>query len=173
MMNKPLVMISREQIDKRITELTDEIRRDYKDKKPMFLSILKGSVIFLSDIIRKLDMAVEIDFIKLSSYGTDTVSSGEVKLFQDVTLPVEGKDILIIEDIVDTGLTISFLIDHLKSKNPASVKLCTLLDKPSRRKVEVYIDYTGFTVPDRFVVGYGIDYNEQYRQLPDICCIDQ
>ena len=171
-MIKPQIFFPEKQIIKRIAELADEIRQDYRGKSPLLLGILKGSVIFLSDMIRQLDMPVEIDFIKLSSYRSQTTSSGNVQLLQDTTLPIEGKDILIIEDIVDTGLTVSFLISHLKTKNPSSVRLCTLLDKPSRRQVPVHIDYIGFTIPDKFVVGYGIDYNEQFRHLRDICLIE-
>ena len=168
----PQLLFSRQQIDARITELTDEMRIEYTNKKPLLLGILKGSVIFLSDIIRKLDIPLEIDFVRLSSYGAGITSSGNVQLILDTTIPVAGRHVLIIEDIVDTGLTISFLFNYLKSKNPASLKLCALLDKTSRRKVPVHIDYLGFTVPDIFIVGYGIDYNEQFRHLPDICYIE-
>jgi len=170
---KPQILFSEQQIIKRVAELAGEIQRDYTNKTPLFLSILKGSVVFLSDIIRRLDMPVEIDFIKLSSYGSKTTSSGKVQLIQDMSLTIEGKDILIIEDIVDTGLTISFLLEHLQKGNPSSIRICTLLDKPSRRKVPVHIDYVGFTIPDTFVVGYGVDFNEQFRNLRDICSIEQ
>ncbi len=173
MMMKPQILFSEQQIIKRVAELAGEIQRDYTNKTPLFLSILKGSVVFLSDIIRRLDMPVEIDFIKLSSYGSKTTSSGKVQLIQDMSLTIEGKDILIIEDIVDTGLTISFLLEHLQKGNPSSIRICTLLDKPSRRKVPVHIDYVGFTIPDTFVVGYGVDFNEQFRNLRDICSIEQ
>jgi len=172
MMMNPQPLFSRQQIDARIMELTNELRMEYINKKPLLLGILKGSVIFLCDIVRKLDIPLEIDFVRLSSYGAGTTSSGNIQLIQDTTIPIAGRNVLIIEDIVDTGLTISFLFNYLTSKNPASLKLCALLDKPSRRKVPVHIDYLGFTVPDMFIVGYGIDYNEQFRNLPDICFIE-
>ena len=132
----------------------------------------KRRAIFLSDLFTKLRGDVELDFISLSSYGSATTSSGEVKLIKDLSTPVEGKNVLIIEDIIDTGLTLSYLIELLSARKPASVKLCSLLDKPERRKVNLQGDYVGFKIPDEFVVGYGLDYNEKYRNLPDICVLN-
>jgi len=123
----------------------------------------------MADLVRQLDLPVEIEFIRISSYGAGRESTGKVKVVQNMETPAEGRDILVVEDIVDTGLTVSFLLDYLSQKNPASLKLCALLDKPSRRRVQVNIDYLGFTVPDKFIVGYGLDCNEEFRCLPDIC----
>jgi hypoxanthine phosphoribosyltransferase len=167
------VLLPEKQIHKRVIELANEIRLDYEGKKPLLLCILKGSFVFMSDLIRHLEMSIEIDFIKLSSYSSETESSGIIQLIQDTGTLLKDKDILIIEDIVDTGLTLSYLIKKLQKKKPLSLRICALLDKPSRRKVSVHIDYVGFTVPDKFIVGYGLDFNEEYRHLPDICSIEQ
>ena len=126
----------------------------------------------MADLVRQLDLPVEIEFIRISSYGAGRESTGKVKVVQNMETPAEGRDILVVEDIVDTGLTVSFLLDYLSQKNPASLKLCALLDKPSRRRVQVNIDYLGFTVPDKFIVGYGLDCNEEFRCLPDICYLE-
>ena len=172
-MDKTRVIISREEIAKRIDELAAEIRRDYKDKNPLLIGVLKGSFVFLSDLVRALNIPVEVDFIRVSSYGACKETSGKVKLVQGLKTSLKGRHVLVVEDIVDGGLTVSFLLDYVKRRKPASLKLCTLFDKPSRRRVEVPIDYVGFTIPDKFVVGYGLDFNEGYRYLPDLCVLEE
>ena len=166
------VLINHGEIDEAITRLAREIRRDYQEKQPLLIGVLKGSFIFMADLIRRLELPLELDFVKISSYGAGKETSGKVKLVQELKTPVKGRDVLVIEDIVDTGITISFLLDYLRKKKPASLKLCALTDKASRRQVPVSIDYLGFTLPDRFVVGYGLDLDERFRNLPDIYCIE-
>ncbi len=171
-MRKLKVLLTRKQIKSRVIELAAAIERDYRDKGPLLIGVLKGSFIFLSDLVRALNIPLEIDFIRLSSYvGRDT--SGRVEVIQEIRTPIGNRDVLVVEDIVDTGLSLSFLLDHLRQKSPASLRLCALLDKPSRRRVPVSIDYLGFTIPDRFVVGYGLDYEEKFRWLPDIRYIEE
>ena len=167
------ILIRRDQIAKAVDRLASEIKRDYQDKQPLLIGVLKGSFVFMADLIRQLDSPLELDFVRLSSYGAARKSSGKVRVIQGVKTPVKGKDVLVIEDIVDTGITISFLLDYLKKKRPASLKLCALTDKPSRRKVPVPIDYLGFTVPNEFVVGYGLDCDQRFRNLPDICILEE
>jgi hypoxanthine phosphoribosyltransferase len=169
---QPKPLITQEKINQVVAKLAAEIRRDYLGKQPLLIGILKGSFVFMADLVRELDLPVEVDFVKLSSYGAGTKTSGKVKVVQGLKTPIKGRDVLIVEDIVDTGLTVSFLMDYLRKKKPASLKLCVLVDKPSQHKVPVTIDYLGFTVPDKFVVGYGIDWNEKFRHLRDICFID-
>jgi hypoxanthine phosphoribosyltransferase len=166
------VMFTQEEIKQTIATLAVKIRKDYKDKHPLIIAILKGSFVFLADLIRELNMPLEVDFVKLSSYGAGKKSSGKVKMVQSLNTRIRNRHVLLVEDIVDTGLTISSLLDYLKKKKPASLKLCALTDKPSRRKMPVTIDYLGFSVPDTFVVGYGIDWDEKFRYLPNICTID-
>lgn len=166
------ILITREQINARIDQLATQIAEDYRDRRPLILGTLKGSFIFTSDLVRKLDMPVEIDFVRLSSYGSGAETSGKIEVVQDVRTIIEDRHVLVIEDIVDTGLTARFLLDHLSSRQPSSLSLCTLLDKPSRRTVEVPIAYVGFTVPNKFVVGYGIDFDEKFRNLPDVCALE-
>jgi hypoxanthine phosphoribosyltransferase len=166
------VLLSKDKIRKAVARLATQIRKDYQGKQPLLIGILKGSFVFMADLVRELDMPVEVDFVKASSYGSGTKSSGKVHVAQGLKTPIKGKDIIVVEDIIDTGLTVSVVMDYLRKKKPASLKLCALADKPSRREVPVTIDYLGFTVPNRFIVGYGIDWNEQYRHLCDICCID-
>jgi len=166
------VLISREEIKNTVARLAKEIKEDYHDTQPLLISVLKGSFMFMADLIRQLDLPVEIDFIKLSSYGAGMKSSGEVKVVQELKTPIKGRDVLVIEDVVDTGLTISFLLNYLRKKKPASLKLCALTDKPSRHKAPVSIDYLGFTLPDKFIVGYGLDLHEKFRNLPDICVLE-
>jgi len=166
------ILISREEIAKAVTRLASEIERDYQGKQPLLIGILKGSFVFLADLIRQLELPVEIEFVKLSSYGAGKETSGKVKVVQGLKTPVKGRDVLVIEDIVDTGITISFLLNYLRKKKPASLKLCALTDKPSRRQTPVSIDYLGFTVPDKFIVGYGLDFDEKFRYLPDICFLE-
>ena len=166
------VLIRRDEIKKAVARLAREINRDYQGKRPLLVGVLKGSFVFMADLVRQLDLPLELDFVKLSSYGSAQESSGQVKVVQELETPIEGRDVLVIEDIVDTGLTTSFLLDYLRQKKPASLKLCALTDKSSRRKVAVTIDYLGFTVPNKFIVGYGIDYDEKFRNLPDIYAIE-
>ena len=171
-MHTPKVFIARDQIQDAVRRLAEEIRRDYQDTAPLLLSTLKGSFIFLADLIRVLDLPVEIAFMRLSSYGSGTVSSGQVEVIQELREDIRGREVLVIEDIIDSGRTASFLHTYLAARASASVRVCTLLDKPQRRQVHVPIDYRGFTIPDVFVVGYGLDWNEQYRHLPDICVLE-
>jgi len=166
------ILISHDKIAKATDRLASEIRRDYQGKRPLLISVLKGSFVFMADLIRQLDLPLELDFVRLSSYGAARESSGKVKVVQGVKTAIKGRDVLVVEDIVDTGITISFLLDYLKKKKPASLKLCVLTDKPSRRKVPVPINYLGFTVPDKFIVGYGLDFDEKFRNLPDIYTLE-
>ncbi len=172
MASPPKVLISRDEIEQAVARLAIEITQDYQGKQPLLIGILKGSFVFLADLIRQLDIPIETDFVRLSSYGGRKETSGKVILVQGLKTSIKSRDVLVVEDIVDTGLTISSLLDYLRKRKPASLRLCALTDKPSRRQVPVTIDYLGFTIPDKFVVGYGIDWDEKYRYLPDICCID-
>lgn len=162
------ILISENELQERIKTMGSEITADYKNKEILMIGVLRGAVIFMSDLARAIKVPVAIDFMAVSSYGASTSSSGVVRILKDLDEEVEGKNLLIVEDIIDSGLTLKYLLENLKSRNPASVKLCTLLNKPERRKVNVDIDYNGFMVPDEFVVGYGLDYNEKYRNLPFI-----
>ncbi|MGQ9545597.1 MAG: hypoxanthine phosphoribosyltransferase [Dehalococcoidia bacterium] len=166
------LLISRDEIAKAVDRMAHEIKRDYQGKRPLLIGILKGSFVFMADLIRRLDFPLEVEFMRVSSYGSSRESSGKVKVVQGLKTRIKGRDVLAIEDIVDTGITTSFLVDYLKKRKPASLKLCALTDKPSRHKVPVYIDYLGFTVPDKFIVGYGIDCDERFRNLPDIYVIE-
>lgn len=166
------VLVDREQIAEAVARIASEITRDYQKRQPLFIGVLKGSFVFMADLVRQLKLDVEIDFVQLASYYAGKESSGKVILTQDLRKSITGRDVLVIEDIVDTGLTISFLLAYLKKKNPASLKLCALTEKPSRRKVAVSIDYLGFTLPNKFVVGYGLDLDEKYRCLPDIYSVE-
>jgi hypoxanthine phosphoribosyltransferase len=152
--------------------LAAEISRDYHDKHPILIGVLKGSFMFLADLIRLLDFPLEVEFIRLSSYGGGK-SPGKIKLLQGVQAKIKDRHVLVIEDIIDTGHTTKFVLDYLKQKSPASLRLCTLTDKPSRRKATVNIDYPGLTVPNRFIVGYGIDWNERFRYLPGIYAMEE
>jgi hypoxanthine phosphoribosyltransferase len=166
------ILVSRDQIAKTVTRLALEINRDYQGKQPLLISVLKGSFVFMADLIRQLDLPLELDFVKVTSYGAARESSGKVRVVQGVKTPVKGRDVLVIEDIVDTGITISFLLDYLDKKRPASLKLCALTDKASRRRATVPIDYLGFSVPNKFIVGYGLDCDEKFRNLPHICTLE-
>ena len=166
------VLYTKEEIAERVARLAQQISTDYQGKCPLLVGILKGSFVFMADLIRLLQIPVEIDFISLSSYGSAKVTSGKVKVVQGLRFPVKGRDVLVIEDIVDTGLTVGFFMDYLRKKKPSSLKLCALFDKPSRRQTPISIDYIGFTVPDKFLVGYGLDYNERFRNLPDLCVME-
>jgi len=170
---RPKVLIPREELMYEVKRLAQKIGNDYKGKNPLIIGVLKGSFIFLADLIRLIDMPVEVDFVRLSSYGSGKVSSGKVRMVHGLGTPVEGRDVIIVDDIVDTGLSISHFVKYIKKRKPASVKTCALLDKPSRRKVKIDVDYVGITVPDKFVVGYGIDCNEEYRNLCDICVVEE
>jgi hypoxanthine phosphoribosyltransferase len=166
------VLLSKEEIAVAVRRLAVEVREDYHDKRPLLVGVLKGSFIFLADLVRSLDFPLEVDFIRLSSYGRDKQSCGRVTVTQGIGPAIKGREVLVIEDIVDTGLTTAFLLDYLRREEPASLKLCALLDKPARRKTPVTIDYLGFTVPDRFLVGYGLDCGEKLRNLPDVCIVE-
>jgi hypoxanthine phosphoribosyltransferase len=167
------ILVSKRKIAAAVKRLAAEIRQDYLDKNPILVGILKGSYIFIADLSRRLDIPLEVDFVRLSSYGSGTQSSGSIKMVHDLTSNIQNRHILVVEDVVDTGLTTTFLMDYLKQKTPASLKLCALADKPSRRKIDIHIDYLGFTLPDKFIVGYGPDWNEKYRNLPDICYLTE
>jgi len=162
------VLLSAEELAKRIAEIGAEITADYAGKEILMIGVLRGAVVFMADLARTIKVPVAIDFMAVSSYGAGTSSSGVVRILKDLDEHIEGKHVLVVEDIIDSGLTLNYLLDNLKSRKPASLKLCTLLNKPERRKVKVKIDYNGFNVPDYFVVGYGLDYAEKYRNLPFI-----
>ncbi len=166
------IMISYEEMQTRIKEIAEQINKDYKGKSLLVVCILKGAVLFYSDLVRMLDMDVRFDFMRISSYGSSTESTGEVKIKKDLDNSIKDQHVLIVEDIVDSGLTLKNLKEVLSTRNPASLKVCCMLDKPSRRKVEMVPDYCCFEIPDQFVVGYGLDYSEEYRQLKDVCFID-
>ena len=169
---KPRILFSRQEVETAVKGLAAEIRKDYQDKNPLLIGILKGSFMFMADLIRLLDFPLEVEFIRLSSYGRGKESSGKVKIVQGLRSQVRNRHVLVIEDIVDTGLSVAFLLDYLRKKKPASLRLCALTDKPSRRQTPVAIDYLGFTVPDKFLVGYGLDLDQKFRNLPDICFVE-
>ena len=166
------IILSKRDIAAAVGRLAAEISRDYQDRHPLLLGILKGSFVFMADLVRLLEFPLEVEFIRLSSYEGRRESAGKVQVVQGLRTPVRGREVLVVEDIVDTGHTISFLMDYLRRKKPASLRLCALTDKPSRRQVPVDIDYLGFTVPDKFLVGYGLDWDEKYRNLPDIYALE-
>ena len=165
-------LISADEISRRVKELGAEITKDYEGKSVIMVCILRGASVFFADLVREIDVDLSMDFMVISSYGSGTTSSGEVKLINDLSEGIKGKNVIVVEDIVDTGLTLSNLKAILAAREPASVKICTLLDKPSRRTVDLTPDYVGFTIPNEFVVGYGLDWAERYRQLKNICTID-
>jgi len=165
-------LFTRAEIESAVKRLASEITGDYIDSNPLIIGILKGSFIFMADLVRKLDFPLEIEFVRLSSYGGGRQTSGRVKMVQGLRAEVKGRHVLVAEDIVDTGITVAYLLDYLKKKKAASLRLCALTDKPSRRRVPVTIDYMGLTVPDKFLVGYGLDIDEKYRNLPDICYLE-
>ncbi|MCR5793012.1 MAG: hypoxanthine phosphoribosyltransferase [Lachnospiraceae bacterium] len=172
MMDKIRVMIPEEKVEARIKELAEQISRDYEGKSVRLICILKGSVFFTCELAKRITVPVTMDFMSVSSYGNGTESTGRVKIIKDLDEPVQDENILVIEDIIDSGRTLSFLLDMLKARKPESIKLCTLLDKPDRRVTEVKVDYTGFEIPDEFVVGYGLDYAQNYRNLPYIGVVE-
>ncbi len=166
------VLLTEKQIKDRVKELGSQISQDFAGEELLVVGILKGAFVFLADLIRHLDIPVKVDFMDLSSYGLSTESSGEVRIMKDLEQPIEGKNVLIVEDIIDSGTTLKFIHEILQRRNPRTLKICTFLDKPDRRKVPVVSDYNGFTIPDYFLVGYGLDYAEQYRNLPMVCILD-
>ena len=165
------ILITSNQIEEKVSELADRISEDYLGLEPVVVGVMRGAAIFHADLIRKINLNLSIDYITVSSYGNDTRSSGEVQLLKDLKTALEGKHVILVEDIVDTGLTLSFLERMLSARNPASLKVCSFLSKPECRKIDVEIDYLGFEIPDRFVVGYGLDYRQMYRNLPFVAVL--
>ena len=173
MTERLVTMLSKEEIAARVHELGAQITRDYEGHNLVLVCVLKGSFVFAADLARSIDLPLRVDFLGVRSYGEGTESSGVVQITQDLSRPIEHEDVLLVEDIVDTGLTIAHLMDLLRTRAPASVKVCSLLHKPARAKVAVHIDYLGFTIEDRFVVGYGLDFDEKYRNLPYIGVVER
>jgi hypoxanthine phosphoribosyltransferase len=165
------LLFTRDEIEATVKKLAAKIRQDYHNKRPVLIGVLKGSFMLMADLIRLLDFPLEVEFVRLSSYGSRK-SPGKIKLVQGVQAKIKDRHVLVIEDIIDTGFTTAFVLDYLKQEKPASLKLCTLTDKPARRKIPVNIDYCGLTVPNKFIVGYGIDWNERFRHLPDIYAME-
>ena len=166
------VMFSQEEIEAKVIELAKQIEKDYKGQDLLLVGILKGASVFVADLMRKIDLNVNIYFMSVSSYGSGTVSSGTVKILKDLDVDIKDKNVLIVEDIIDSGITLRNLYDTLMTREPRSLKLCTLLNKPARKKVDVDVDYVGFVIEDKFIVGYGIDYDEKYRNLPYIAIVE-
>jgi hypoxanthine phosphoribosyltransferase len=166
------VMLTEEEVDARIKQIGDQISKDYEGKSVHLICVLKGGSFFMCELAKRISVPVSFDFMSVSSYGGDTKSSGVVKIVKDLDESIRGKDVIIVEDIVDSGRTLSYLMELLSQRGPASLRLCTLLDKPDRRVVDVHVDYTGFDIPDEFVVGYGLDYDQRYRNLPYIGVIE-
>ena len=162
------ILIDSTTLGRRVVEIGGQLTEDYADRDPVLVSVLKGSLVFLADLMRAMEMPVSIDLMEVSSYGAGTESSGQVRIIKDLSKPIEGRHVVVVEDIIDTGLTLNYLLKYLADKGPASVSIVCLLDKPARRLAEIPIDYRGFTIPDRFVIGYGLDYDERYRNLPYI-----
>ncbi|MDQ2934804.1 MAG: hypoxanthine phosphoribosyltransferase [Chloroflexota bacterium] len=162
------ILLSADEISTRVAELGAQLAADYAGRTPVLVSVLKGSIMFLADLIRAMDVSLNVDLMEVSSYGSATESSGQVRILKDLSSSIEGRDVVVVEDIIDTGLTLNYLLRYLGERNPASVRVCCLLDKPARRLAEIDIDYRGFSIPDRFVIGYGLDYDERYRNLPYI-----
>jgi hypoxanthine phosphoribosyltransferase len=162
------VLLTDTQIASRVAELGVQLARDYDGRDPVLVSVLKGSIIFLADLVRAMEIPLSVDLMEVSSYGASTETSGQVRILKDLSRPIEGRHVVVVEDIIDTGLTLNYLLRYLRDKGPASLGICCLLDKPARRLAPIEIDYRGFTIPDRFVIGYGLDYDERYRNLPYI-----
>lgn len=173
MADKISVLLTEQEVDDKIKEIGMQISKDYEGKDVHLICILKGGVFFMCELAKRITVPVSLDFMDVSSYGDDTSSSGVVKIVKDLDELLEGKHVIIVEDIIDSGRTLHYLMEILKKRNPASLKLCTLLDKPERRVVDVKVDYVGFNIPDKFVVGYGLDYAQKYRNLPYIGVIEQ
>ena len=171
--DKIRVLLSEEEVNRRISEVAGMINRDYAGKQVHLICILKGGVFFTCELAKRLDLDVSLDFMSVSSYGAGTTSSGVVRIIKDLDEPLEGKDVIIVEDIIDSGRTLAYLMEVLRQRGPKSIELCTLLDKPERRVVDVNVNYTGFQIPDEFVVGYGLDYDQKYRNLPFIGVVEQ
>lgn len=165
-------LIEEKDLKKRVKELAERISKDYEGEEVTLICILSGASIFFADLVRELDLSVKFEFMSVSSYGSGTVSSGEVKILKDVNHPIVGKNVIIVEDIIDSGCTLSFLKRVLEQRQPKSIRVCTILDKPSRRKLEFRGDYVGFEIPDEFVVGYGLDFDGRYRNLKDVCVLE-
>ncbi len=166
------VMLTEKEVDERIQEMGRQISKDYEGKQVHLVCVLKGGSFFMCELAKRITVPVSLDFMSISSYGSDTKSSGVVKIVKDLDEPLKGKDVLVVEDIVDSGRTLSYLLEMLRDREPKSLHLCTLLDKPDRRVVDVDVDYTGFQIPDKFVVGYGLDYDQRYRNLPYIGVVE-
>ena len=160
------ILLDSQAITNRVAELGAQISSDFADRDPVLVSVLKGSIIFLADLMRAMQLPTSIDLMEVSSYGAGTESSGQVRIIKDLSNPIQGRHVIVVEDIIDTGLTLNYLLHYLADKRPASVSIVCLLDKPARRLAEIPIDYVGFTIPDRFVIGYGLDFDERYRNLP-------
>lgn len=173
MQERVRVLLSEEEVDRRIREIGEQISRDYAGKSIHLVCVLKGGSFFMCELAKRITVPVSLDFMSVSSYGSDTKSSGVVKIVKDLDEPLKGKDVLVVEDIVDSGRTLSYLLEILQERGPASLRLCTLLDKPDRRVIDVKVDYTGFQIPDEFVVGYGLDYDQMYRNLPYIGVVEK
>lgn len=167
------VLITEEQIRKRVKELGEQITKDYEGKEILVIGILKGSVIFMSELVQKIGKPIKMDFMDVSSYGKSSVSTGDIKIIKDLDYSIEDKHILIVEDIIDTGYTLSYLIKNLEKRGAKSVKICTFLDKIDRREVDIPVDYIGYEIPDEFIVGYGLDYAEMYRNLPYVAALKE
>ena len=166
------VLVTADELQQRVAELGRQITHDYQDRSLLLIGVLKGAVFFLSDLMRFIEVPVEVDFMAVASYGSATDSSGVVRILKDLDAAIEGRDVLIVEDIVDSGLTLQYLLRNLGSRNPASLEVCALLTKPERRKVDLPTRYVGFEIPDRFVVGYGLDYDERHRNLPYVAVLE-
>jgi hypoxanthine phosphoribosyltransferase len=166
------VLIEEEAVAARVAGLGAEISSDYAGKDILLVGVLKGAVFFMADLMRNLTIPCEVDFMAISSYGASTDSSGVVRILKDLDINIEGRDVLVVEDIIDSGLTLSYLIRNLESRNPASLEICTLLAKPDRREIDVHVRYTGFEIPNEFVIGYGLDFGERYRNLPYVAVLD-
>lgn len=167
------ILITDKQIEKRVKELAARITHDYEGEEVVAVGILRGSVVFFAELVKNIDLDLRFDFMYVSSYGEGTESSGEVKIVKDIAQSIKGKNVLIVEDIIDSGRTLTNLLKVLGTRNPKSIRICSLLDKPSRRVVELKGDYIGFEIPDEFVIGYGLDYNEKYRNLPHVCVLSR
>jgi hypoxanthine phosphoribosyltransferase len=167
------ILVQRDDLQHRVRELAEQVSRDYAGRSLLLVGVLKGAVFFLSDFMRHLDIACEVDFMAVSSYGSETDSSGVVRILKDLDAPIAGRDVLIVEDIVDSGLTLSYLLRTLRARDPASLEVCALLTKPERRKVELPIKYVGFEIPNRFAIGYGLDHAERFRNLPYVAVLQE
>jgi hypoxanthine phosphoribosyltransferase len=166
------ILVQGDDLQHRVRQLAEEVSRDYEGREVLLVGVLKGAVFFLADLMRQLEVPVEVDFMAVSSYGSSTDSSGVVRILKDLDIPIEGREVLIVEDIVDSGLTLSYLLRTLKARDPASLEVCALLTKPERRKVDLPIKYVGFEIPNRFVIGYGLDHAERYRNLPYVAVLN-